>query len=53
MKPLPTALITGLVMGLLFVFGGLRIDLVAVALILFAIGMVAWTIKQYDHHHLR
>ena len=51
MKTIPTVLLTGLVTGLLFLLGGLRVELAAYALLLFAIGIVAWTIKQYDHHH--
>lgn len=52
MKTIPTVLITGFVTGLLLLMGGLRADLVVCALILFAIGIVAWTIQQYRHHHL-
>jgi len=53
MKTHTKVLITGLVFGLLFVLSGLRADLAACGLVLFAIGMVAWTYEQYDHHHLR
>jgi len=53
MKTIPTVLITGFVTGLLFLIGGLRVELVAYALVLFAIGIVAWTIQQYDHHQPR
>jgi hypothetical protein len=53
MKTLPQVLITGFVCGLLIVLSGLRADLAAYALVLFAVGMIVWTYDQYDHHHPR
>jgi hypothetical protein len=41
------------VFGLLFLLSGLRVELAVYGLVLFALGIVAWTYKQYDHHRLR
>jgi 4-amino-4-deoxy-L-arabinose transferase-like glycosyltransferase len=51
MKSTRTVIILGIVLGLAFLFNGLWINFVFCALVLFATGMVAWTLDQYDHHH--
>ena len=51
MKTIPTVLLTGFVTGLLLLIGGLRVELMTYALVVFAIGIVAWTIQQYRHLH--
>ncbi len=53
MKSSLTVIITGIVLGLVLLLDGLRIDIAACALILFATGIVAWTLEQYDQHHIR
>jgi hypothetical protein len=52
MKTYSNAMISGLVSGLILLLGAFRIEWAASVLVLFALGMVAWTIKQYHHHHL-
>ena len=53
MKTFSKVLITGFVFGLLFLLSGLRAELAVYALVLFGMGLTAWTYEQYDHHHLR
>ena len=50
MKTLPKVLFTGFVFGLLIVLSGLRAELAVFALVLFGMGLVAWTYEQYNHH---
>ena len=52
MKISLTVIITSIVLGLALLLDVLRIDILACALILFATGMVAWTLRQYDQHHI-
>ena len=50
-SPTRTVIILGIVLGLAFLLNGLWINFVVCALVLFATGIVAWTLDQYDHHH--
>jgi len=46
-----TVIILGVLLGLAYLLNGLWINFVVCLLVLFAAGMVAWTLDQYDHHH--
>ncbi len=52
MKSPLTVILTGIMFGLALLLNGLSIDITACALIIFATGIVAWTIEQYDEHHI-
>lgn len=51
MKSSLVFIITGIVLGLALLMHALSIDIVAGGLLLFATGIVAWTLAQYHQHH--